>query len=572
MAALVDAPPSSFVSTHQTAWTTLGVQTASFTPGLLHQSGSTATEPLTTELTLGAFGPLRLTSTLTLHKVSGHWRVLWTPQTIDSRFGAGDRFSVKRTWPTRAPVLGTGGASLTPGDAYVTVGLDGAAIKDPSAVRTGLVKAGLDAAKVDAALAQAAAHPTLFEPVQTLTQAAYQQIKPQIYPLIGVHFQHLSGPLTPDLAAHVVGTTAPITAEQLKALGAPYAATDTVGQGGIEETFERQLAGTPGASIVIVDSAGHPVVAVGTHAPTPGTPVQTSIDPTVQRAAEAALDGVAQPAALVVMRASTGQVLGSVSRPTGRAFDLALNAAVPPGSSFKVVTTGALLAAGDNASTTVACPPTLVVDGKSFHNFEQESAATMTLPQAFAQSCNTAFIGLASKLPAAALVQAASTFGLLSTPKMGLSAFGGRVPQPATPVDQAAEAFGQGQIVVSPLAMAAVAAAVDSGSVHPPRLVTGAPDDTAAPRALDPGVVSQLRTFMAAVVTSGTAAGAGLPAGTAGKTGTAEFGSGPNPATHAWFIGFRGDLAFSVFVYGGGVGGQVAAPIAAKLLKALPAG
>jgi len=56
-----------------------------------------------------------------------------------------------------------------------------------------------------------------------------------------------------------------------------------------------------------------------------------------------------------------------------------------------------------------------------------------------------------------------------------------------------------------------------------------------------------------------------------GKTGTAEIG-GPDPdRTHAWFIGYRGPtLAFAVLVEGGGVGGRVAAPLAARFLTAAP--
>ena len=74
--------------------------------------------------------------------------------------------------------------------------------------------------------------------------------------------------------------------------------------------------------------------------------------------------------------------------------------------------------------------------------------------------------------------------------------------------------------------------------------------------------------MMNAVVTSpiGTAASAGLPAGTFGKTGTAEFGTANPPQTDAWFVGYNGDLAFAVLVVGGGAGGAVAAPIAAKFL------
>jgi cell division protein FtsI/penicillin-binding protein 2 len=75
--------------------------------------------------------------------------------------------------------------------------------------------------------------------------------------------------------------------------------------------------------------------------------------------------------------------------------------------------------------------------------------------------------------------------------------------------------------------------------------------------------------MMAAVVASGTAAGAGLPAGTFAKTGTAEFGSAVPPQTHAWLIGFDQDVAFAVFVDIGVSGGKVAAPLAARFLKAL---
>jgi cell division protein FtsI/penicillin-binding protein 2 len=73
---------------------------------------------------------------------------------------------------------------------------------------------------------------------------------------------------------------------------------------------------------------------------------------------------------------------------------------------------------------------------------------------------------------------------------------------------------------------------------------------------------------MRVVVTSGTGTAANVPGQPVfGKTGTAEFGSGKPPPTDAWFIGFRGDVAFAVVVQGGGVGGQVAAPIAASFLR-----
>jgi cell division protein FtsI/penicillin-binding protein 2 len=113
--------------------------------------------------------------------------------------------------------------------------------------------------------------------------------------------------------------------------------------------------------------------------------------------------------------------------------------------------------------------------------------------------------------------------------------------------------------------MAAVAAAMANGTWRLPRIITTDAKISETPL---PGVVAaDLRALMGLVVTQGTAAGAGLPSGVAGKTGTAEFGN--KGQTHAWFVGFRGDLAFAVLVEGGGVGGQVAAPIAADFLNRL---
>ena len=145
-------------------------------------------------------------------------------------------------------------------------------------------------------------------------------------------------------------------------------------------------------------------------------------------------------------------------------------------------------------------------------------------------------------------------------------------------------------MTASPLQMALVAATAAEGRWHQPRLVSGeaaqpggSGTDTStgpgsasggveparSPDPLDPKVAGTLRALMRQVVTEGTAAGAGLPAGVAGKTGTAEFGTGDPLPTHAWFIGFRGDLAFAVIVEDGGVGGEVAAPAAARFLRAL---
>jgi cell division protein FtsI/penicillin-binding protein 2 len=224
-------------------------------------------------------------------------------------------------------------------------------------------------------------------------------------------------------------------------------------------------------------------------------------------------------------------------------------------------------------SSSADCPQSVTVDGEVFHNAEGD-APVSTLGQAFTESCNTAFVQLATAhLQASALPAVAALYGIGKAPGMGLSSFPGSVPLPTDSADLAAASIGQGSVVVSPLAMATVAAAVDSGTVRPARLVTGAPDDSAPGRSLPPGVVGDLRQMMASVVTSGTAAGTGLPSGTYAKTGTAQYGTGNPLPTDAWLIGYRDDVAFAMVVRDSpGNGGPVDGPVVARFLDDLPAG
>ena len=440
-------------------------------------------------------------------------------------------------------------------------------------VTAALAQAGLSPAAIAAAIKAATSHPDQFVAVADLPDRRYQEVKPIIFPVEGTRFRTRTAQTTatPDLAAHIVGTVGPITADQLRQLGPPHEAADMVGQGGLEGLNEQQLAGTPGGDVKIIDTDGNEAATVATVAPKPGTPIQTSIDLHVEQAAEAALNGITQPAALVAMKASTGEVLAAVSRPIAAPFDRALEGHYPPGSTFKIVTSAVLLAQGMTPDSPVACPQTLSVGGRTFHNFEGEVAPNLTLQQAFAVSCNTAFIGLASALSPQSLVTAASEFGFGTDPKVGLPAFGGMVPVPTDQVEKVAASIGQARVEASPLQMAVVAATVDSGRLNAPKLVLRPAAGSSGGTALDPGVVASLRTMMAAVVTSGTGVAANLPGPTpvAGKTGTAEFGNANPPMTHAWFIGYRGDTAFAVLVEGGGVGARVAVPIAAKFLNAL---
>jgi cell division protein FtsI/penicillin-binding protein 2 len=573
MASLVSHPPKDFFAVNRQVESVLGREDVTFRASAITTNGSDATVPITGRFSLTGAGPLVVHSLLSLSNASGSWLVQWSPREILAPLGPRDSVAATVTWPTRAAILGAGGAPLTTQAPMVSVGLEGSRITDAAALAAPLEAAGATAQQVSTAVATAQAHPTWFVPVMSLTQAAYELVKPTIYPIAGTVFENFGtrSAITPGLAAHVVGTVGPITKQELTSLGSPYQVGDSVGQTGIEQAYEQQLAGKPALKIQVVDHAGAPVATVATFKGQPGAPVQTTINPTVQQAAEGALSGVTLPAALVAIDASTGDVLAAVGLPNSDAFDNALAGAYPPGSTFKVVTSADLIEQGGlTPASPASCPPTITVDGEVFHNFEGESVSPLNMQQAFAMSCNAAFIGLAANLPYPSFTSVAAQFGIGATYKMGLSAFGGNVPVPASAADRAATAIGQAKVVVSPLAMAVVAATVDSGTLRLPRLVSGAADDTVAAVPVNPTVVTDLQTMMAAVVDSsiGTAAGAGLPAGTRGKTGTAEFGTANPPATDAWFIGYNGNLAFAVLVVGGGIGGAVAAPIATKFLAA----
>jgi len=370
----------------------------------------------------------------------------------------------------------------------------------------------------------------------------------------------------------LAGPVSPATDDLAQLLG------EVVGGGAdrLQKQYERRLAGTPAVAVQIVGEDGKAVKTLQRYGGKEGQPLRTTIDSNLQQAAGQALADVSKPASLVALRPSTGEILAVANKPGG--YNRALLGRYPPGSTFKVVTAAALVAGGLDARSSVPCPATTTVGGRSFKNYKHEDFGTVSFRDAFAHSCNTTFARLAvDKLGEKRLAQVAGQFGFNAPIIGGLPAARASFPDNKDDTAFASASFGQGQVLTSPLNMASVAAAAASGTWRTPRLVDAALASQGVdaggrkpepPHALEPAVKKALHTLMPAVVSEGTAKDVAFPAGTAGKTGTAEFGSGDNPPTHAWFIGYRGDLAFAVVVEGGGTGAEAAAPIAASFLKA----
>lgn len=582
MAAELDAAPAKLADTAMSLVLAAPGSHAKYTRTTLVRNpiGGGATATYHAHIDVAGFGPLDWNGVLPIERVQqtktrAVWRIHWLPDILYPGLLEGQHLVLQRSWLTRASITAADGTLLGGPQEIVTIGLEPDRIKNLPHIKDLLsTLTNTDPATVDAALGAPGVKPNYFVPVATVPyDARYLTVlRPQLFPVRGVFFRRSQGQLGASnlLGAQLIGSVGEITAERLKELGAPYRVGDTVGLSGLQAAYETRLAGTPNAAIVL-EADGKVVRTIKRLRGRPPQPVVVTIDSAVQQAAESALSGVTLPAGLVAIDVPTGQIRAVVSKPDG-GFDRALDGAYPPGSTFKVVTSAALLMAGNTASTAAPCPAAITVNGRVFHNFEGESAGALSLAGAFQISCNNAFIGLADKLPSEDLPRAAALFGFGTKWSIGVPSYGGTFPKPIDRAELAASAIGQGRILASPLQMASVAAAVASGQWRQPALTAKpAPRVSATPPPLGGDVVATLQSFMASVVQSGgTAAGAGLPSGTYGKTGTAEFGNGNPPETHAWFIGFRGNIAFAVIVEGGGVGGRVAAPLAARFLSALP--
>jgi len=408
--------------------------------------------------------------------------------------------------------------------------------------------------------------PDWFLPVHRVERTDYVRLRPLLYPVPGVVFrvEDQRAPAFGELGAELIGTTGPITAELLEALGPPYDASATVGRSGLERSFERFLAGEPGAAIVKVavsgdETPGHTF---------PGAPAQalaTSLSLQAQAAAEATLADLDMPASLVAIDAATGEIRAAVSTPRG-GFNESLSGLYPPGSTIKIVVATALLESGVQPDDQLACPEVVTVAGKEFRNATR-LPTTLTLVQAFARSCNTAFIQAGLGLDPAQLALVADIYGFDRPLDVGLEAAAGTFGASDDPVEQAAAMIGQGRALASPLQMASVAATVASGEHHEPTFVVRGGSVAAR---LEEGVAADLRTMMQAVVSQGTGRKAALDDRVvAGKTGTAQIGSGDGADTVAWFVGYSDGLAFAVAVDGGSSGGDVAAPLIRRFLLAL---
>jgi cell division protein FtsI/penicillin-binding protein 2 len=371
-----------------------------------------------------------------------------------------------------------------------------------------------------------------------------------------------------DVAIQIAGVLGPIPADRAAAYAAQgYPPGTKVGLDGLERAFQPVLAGTPGGSLL----AGRRVLAH--RDPKPGHDVTTTIDPTMERAAVAALGS--NYAGMVAMDPRTGGLLALAG--------IAFSAAQPPGSTMKMVTATAALAAGIvKLSDVFPYSTESILDGYTLHNAGGEDCGG-TLLNAFAVSCNSVFAPLGARVGGKRLLAMADRFGFNQTPTIP-GATESSIPPASlgSDLEVGSSAIGQGQVLATPLEMTDVGATIAMGGRRPlPTLTAHQPPHFV--RVVSGHVAGEVQRMMVAVVEFGTGTAAAIPGVTvAGKTGTAELANtttstgasvaNANQLTDAWFVGYA-PVGHPRIVVGAlfpnqGAGGATAAPAVRQVLIA----
>jgi peptidoglycan glycosyltransferase len=356
-----------------------------------------------------------------------------------------------------------------------------------------------------------------------------------------------------------------------------------------------------------------------------GGNVVLTIDPKAQDAATQGLQG--KIGAVVALEPTTGKILAMASTPTYDPNKLAthdfasvgpyksklmnakpspldnsaIETLVPPGSTFKIITSAAALSSGKYTPTSQvpgASSMKLPLSSSVLHNENGFAcgAGTVTLTVALQKSCNVAFGTVGEKVGAKRLISQAQKFGFGQTyfhdldDSLTLQSVSHMPDSPDAPQTVLA-AIGQGDVAATPLQMAMVAAGVaNNGTVMKPYLVaqtesadldvksTTQPEPIADQPAISPSVARQLTGMMVAVVDGGTGTPAQIPGiQVAGKTGTAQSEASRPP--YAWFVSFapadNPKVAVAVLIKDAGVardaisGAGLAAPIAKSVMEAV---
>ena len=239
----------------------------------------------------------------------------------------------------------------------------------------------------------------------TLSPADYATLRKKLSRVPGLQMHRVPLRLFETAAADVTGTVGTELAPVLQEQGVSYRPGTTVGVSGLQKVYQRRLAGSAETEVIAENQAGHQVAVLKKWVGTQGTPVRTTIEAGVQRAAANAVAGQPAAAAIVAVQASTGHVIAVADHAGGGTRVDPLAGRYQPGGAFTIVSTAALLAKGTALNEPIPCLGSTRVGGRTFTNVPAVSSlgAQPQFSADFAQSCGTAFTTLvpgADRLPA----------------------------------------------------------------------------------------------------------------------------------------------------------------------------
>ncbi|SMB86127.1 Cell division protein FtsI/penicillin-binding protein 2 [Corynebacterium glucuronolyticum] len=470
--------------------------------------------------------------TLNLNKVNNSWVIRWNPNVIHPSLGSNQHLELRAIEAQRASVVTQDGVEiLKPGvkhriivDKQETTSLPGTVTKI-SQVLSENGEPPIDIPGVSRAIAETDG----VYSVATVSSEHGDAVKKGLDGVSGVTVNDESALVRPQ----------------------PEFAPELVSA--IEKEVTEKVEGENGWKVVTANNDGAVIDTLTTTQPQLQAAIPVSLDHKVQEAAQIAVDRRPEmKVMLVAMRPSDGAILGiAQTRKADEDGNVALMGMYPPGSVFKIITamTG-LNSQGLTPGSTVPCPGTMELGTRVVTNYNSFSRGMTSLTDAFASSCNTTFADISYRLAPGELHAMGQRFGLgVDYEIPGLSTVTGSVPEGEEPLDRIDAGYGQGDDLVSPFGMALVASTAAHGSTPVPWLIDGLKTEVKNPAEPPaPEQIAQLQSMMRAVVTQGTARGMRAGGEIHAKTGEAEFAGG----SHAWFAGYRDDLAFATLIVGGG--------------------
>lgn len=319
--------------------------------------------------------------------------------------------------------------------------------------------------------------------------------------------------------------------------------------------------------------------------------IVTTLDIRIQKEAERILDGINQDGAIIVAKAATGEIVAAASTPVfdpekineyidsknGELVNKVTQGQYPPGSVFKIVVAAAALEYGINPEKKLECKGTETVNGHTVkcQTGGESGHGIITFKQAFADSCNSAFIQLGQQVGADAVIEMAKRFGLGETVIEG---FPGEQKGHIMTLKESEGAaianlsIGQGENLVTPLQVTAMTSIVANDGIYPNIKITDT-DKTSEVECIAPDVAADLQEMMKEVTVNGTGSALELPVNAGAKTGSAESMQSGKSVVHGWMTGYvpaeDPEFVITAFVEDGKSGRGSAGPLFVQISEYL---